>query len=87
MYHDKMQTGELIQRSTSDIDALRRFFSEQAIGIGRMLLLFIVNFAALLMLHVPLALFSALVVPVVLVMSLFFFGRVSKAYELFQEQD
>jgi ATP-binding cassette subfamily B protein len=87
MYHDKMQTGELIQRSTSDIDALRRFFSEQAIGIGRILLLFIVNFAALLMLHVPLALFSALVVPVVLVMSLFFFGRVSKAYELFQEQD
>ena len=24
-YHDRMQTGELLQRSTSDVDALRRF--------------------------------------------------------------
>ncbi len=34
-YHDKMQTGELIQRATSDVDALRRFFADQAIGVGR----------------------------------------------------
>ncbi len=30
-YHDKAQTGELIQRSTSDVDAIRRFFADQAI--------------------------------------------------------
>ncbi|MDQ7026450.1 MAG: ABC transporter ATP-binding protein [Anaerolineae bacterium] len=86
-YHDTMQTGELIQRSTSDINAIRLFVAEQAIGVGRILLLFIVNFAALLMLNVPLALFSVMVVPLVFVMSLFFFGKVSKAYERFQEQD
>ena len=34
-YHDNMQTGELLQRSTSDVDAIRRLFAEQAIGIGR----------------------------------------------------
>src|SRR5690606_13930771 len=45
-YHDKMQTGELIQRSTSDIFAIQQFFASQAIGIGRILLLFLVNFAA-----------------------------------------
>lgn len=86
-YHDKMQTGELIQRSTSDIFAIQQFFSSQAIGIGRILLLFGINFAALLWLHVPLALFSVMVVPVVILMSLLFFQRVSKAYERFQEQD
>ena len=86
-YHDKMQTGELIQRSTSDIFAIQQFFSNQAIGIGRILLLFFINFAALLWLNVPLALFSVMVVPVVIMMSLFFFQRVSKAYERFQEQD
>jgi ATP-binding cassette subfamily B protein len=32
-YHDKTPTGELIERCTSDVDALRRFFSEQAIGV------------------------------------------------------
>jgi len=30
-YHDNTQTGDLIQRSTSDVDALRRFFADQAI--------------------------------------------------------
>ncbi|MEO1289802.1 MAG: hypothetical protein AAFV93_18720 [Chloroflexota bacterium] len=30
-----MQTGELIQRSTSDIFAIQQFFGTQAIGIGR----------------------------------------------------
>jgi len=86
-YHDQMKTGELIQRSTSDIDAIRRFFAEQAIGIGRIFLLFVVNFGVLLFLHVPLAIFTVVVIPVVVVMSLFFFSWVSKAYEAYQEQD
>lgn len=86
-YHDKMQTGELIQRSTSDIFAIRMFFAEQAVGIGRILILFTVNFIALLTLHVPLALFSVIVIPIVIALSLFFFKRVGTAYERFQEQD
>ncbi|MGJ3237968.1 MAG: ABC transporter ATP-binding protein [Anaerolineae bacterium] len=86
-YHDRMQTGELIQRSTSDIFAMQQFFSGQAIGIGRIILLFFVNFGALLWLDVPLALFSVIVVPLVVVMSVFFFDLVGKAYESFQEQD
>jgi len=28
-YHDQTPTGELIQRSTSDVDALRRFFADR----------------------------------------------------------
>ena len=86
-YHDHMQTGELIQRSTSDVDALRRFFADQAIGVGRIVLLFVINFAALLSLNWRLALISIVVVPVILVMSAFFFRRVSKAYERYQEQE
>ena len=86
-YHGKTQTGELIQRSTSDIDAVRRFFADQSVGIVRILLLFSINFGALVTLHVPLALVSVIVVPIILVISLFFFQRVSKAYDAFQEQE
>ena len=43
-YHSKTPTGELIQRSTSDVDALRRFFADQAINIGRVVILFTINF-------------------------------------------
>ena len=38
-YHATTPTGDLIERVTSDVDTLRRFFSEQAIGMGRIILL------------------------------------------------
>jgi ATP-binding cassette subfamily B protein len=86
-YHDQTPTGELIQRSTSDVDAVRRFFADQAIGVGRIVLLFLVNLAALLVLNVQLALLSIIAVPIIVFTSAIFFRRVSQAYERFQEQD
>jgi ATP-binding cassette subfamily B protein len=86
-YHDQTQTGELIQRATSDVDAIRRFFADQAIGMGHIVLLFSINFAALLNLNWRLALFSVMVVPLVVLISVLFFRRVSKAYEVYQEQE
>jgi ATP-binding cassette subfamily B protein len=86
-YHDQTNTGELIQRSTSDIDAIRRFFADQAIGIGRISMLFLVNLGALLILDWRLALVSIIIVPFTIALSVVFFGRVSKAYEKYQEQD
>ncbi len=86
-YHDRTPTGELIQRATSDVDALRRFFADQAIGVGRISLLFLVNFGALLWLNWRLALLSVIAVPVIVITSFFFFRRVTEAYEAFQEQD
>lgn len=86
-YHARTPTGELIQRSTSDVDALRRFFAEQAIGVGRILLLFVINFIAIVNLSLQLALISIIVIPIVLVISFFFFKRITKAYEAYQEQE
>lgn len=86
-YHDRMQTGELLQRATSDVDAIRRFFAEQAIGVGRITLLFAVNFTALLILHVELALWSVVVIPVVVGVSLYFFKRIGEVYQAYQEQE
>lgn len=86
-YHDQTQTGDLIQRSTSDVDALRRFFADQAIGVGRIILLFVVNFAALLYLNWQLALISVVVIPLIIIISYFFFRKISKAYEAYQEQE
>lgn len=86
-YHDKMQTGELIQRCTSDVDAVRRFYAEEALGLGRIFLLFTVNFIALLALNWQLALLSVIVVPIVALVSLYFFRRVSNIYEAYQDQD
>lgn len=86
-YHDKTPTGDLIQRSTSDVDAVRRFFAEQAIGVSRIAFLFIINWIALFTLNVQLALFSAIAVPIILTVSIFFFRKVSVVYENYQDQD
>jgi ATP-binding cassette subfamily B protein len=86
-YHDKAQTGELIQRATSDVDAIRRFFAQEAIGFGRITLLFTINFVAIYNLNAQLAWISVVVIPVVTVMSYFFFKRISAAYEAQQEQE
>ncbi len=86
-YHDQTQTGELISRSTSDVDAVRRFYNDQAIGIGRIILLFVINFTALLNLNVRLAFISIIVLPIIVVVSFFFFRKISKIYEAYQEQE
>ena len=86
-YHDTMQTGELIQRATSDVDTLRRLFQDQLIGIGRTGLLFLVNISALALLHGWLALLSIPMLPVVAVASFFFFKRMETVFESYQSQD
>jgi ATP-binding cassette subfamily B protein len=86
-YHAKTPTGELIQRSTSDVDALRRFYSEQAIGVGRIVMMFVINFTAICYLNRKLGLISIAVMPLIILVSLFFFKRISKMYEAYQEQE
>ena len=86
-YHDRTQTGELIQRATSDVDAVRRFFADQLIGISRIGLLFGVNFAALANLNMRLALISIVTMPFIVLMSYLFFSKISKIYEGYQDQE
>jgi len=68
------------------VDAVRRFFNEQAIGVGRIILIFFINFIALLNLNAKLAWISVIVIPFMLYASLWFFKRVTKRYEKYQEQ-
>jgi ATP-binding cassette subfamily B protein len=57
------------------------------IGIGRIILLFGINFFVLARLNLRLAVLSVVVVPVIVVLSYFFFKRISRAYEKYQEQE
>jgi ATP-binding cassette subfamily B protein len=86
-YHATHPTGDLIERVTSDVDAMRRFFSEQGIGIGRIVLLFIINFIAILELNVKLGLLSVIAIPFMLLVSIWFFKKVVKRFEAYQAQE
>ncbi|RMF50676.1 MAG: ABC transporter ATP-binding protein, partial [Anaerolineae bacterium] len=86
-YHSHTSTGDLVERSTSDVDAVRRFFADQAIGAGRIVLLFVINFIAIYRLNARLAWASVVVIPFILAVSVWFFKKVSEAYEAYQKQE
>lgn len=86
-YHDNQQTGELIQHTTSDVEALRKLFAEQGLGIGRITLMFAVNFTAIVAINGRLALYSIVVIPIMLLISVYFFKKLGKVFESFQEQE
>ena len=86
-YHDKTPTGDLIERATSDMDAVRRFYADQAIGFGRIVLQFSISFAAIMSLSTRLAWMSIVAMPFVLGVSVVFFKAISKRYEKYQEQE
>ena len=86
-YHNENDTGELIQRVTSDVDALRLFFANNAIGVARTTILFLVNFIAIGILNWRLAWMSVIAIPIIVLISALFFKQISKTYEAYQEKD
>ncbi|MBI9097455.1 MAG: ABC transporter ATP-binding protein [Spirochaetaceae bacterium] len=86
-YHDKTRTGELIQKSTSDVDTIRRFYSEMIAGLSRIFFMFIINLISIFYLNTKLALLSIIAIPFIAVMSTLFFKRIHNSYESYQDQD
>ncbi len=86
-YHAEAKTGDLLERATSDVETLRRFFADQAIGIGRILLIFTINLIAISRINTLLTWISVIILPVILTVSMIFFRKLSKAYAAYQQQE
>lgn len=83
-FYDKADTGDLVQRCTSDVETLRLFLSGQVIEIGRALLLLVWVLPLMLGLHAGLTLLSLALLPILVAFAYFFFGKTKR---LFQEAD
>lgn len=79
-YHVKANTGDLIQRCTSDVETVRSFLATQAVEIGRAV--FLVIFTAVLMsrLNRSLTWVSLAVLPAIFAFGFFFFLRVKHVF-------
>jgi len=86
-YHDRVHTGDLIQRVISDVDALRRFFVDQSTSLSRIVLLFGINFVGLLSLNTWLALIVLAGVPLVIGVTFFFQQKIANLYRGFRQQE
>lgn len=85
--HDRMQSGELIQRSSSDVEEIRRLLAEHFTGVGRILAISSMSFVAMFNLHARLALVSAIVIPVSVFLSTRFWRHLSQIFFDFQDQE
>ncbi len=83
-YHVKAETGDLIQRCTSDIETIRRFLAVQFVEIGYAIFMVTFVLSILLSLNVKLTLIAMTVVPIIFVAAIVFFVKMRNA---FQESD
>jgi len=86
-YHVKAETGDLIQRCTSDVETIRRFLSVQLVEIGRALFMLALVIPIMLTLNKTLTLVAMLSVPFLFSFSLVFFLKVKKAFKASDEAE
>ncbi len=86
-YHDRAETGDLVQRCTSDVETLRQFLAAQVVEIGRAVLMMLVPIPLMLALDVRMTLISVAFVPPIVVFSFIFFRRVQASFKLVDEAE
>ncbi len=86
-YHAKAETGDLVQRCTSDVDTVRKFLALQLLEIVRCLALVLFSAGLMFLLDPGMALVSVAVTPVVFVTSLLYFRKERTAFQAYDEQE
>ena len=79
-WHTGHQTGEIIQRCTSDVEVIRNFVTTQCLEAFRVFFLVAVSFALMFPMNAKISLVALLFLPVVVAYSLFFYRRMAQRF-------
>ena len=86
-YHVKAETGDLVQRCTSDVETVRRFMSIQFVEVGRAVFMTAVALPIMFGMHARLAAVAVAIIPVVFVFAFVFFRKVQTAFKAADEAE
>lgn len=86
-WHSKVQTGDIIQRCTSDVETVRRFIGSQLVQLGRGIFLAVLILPVMLSLDTRMTLISTIVVPVIFVYAYVFFRQVRRRFKAADEAE
>lgn len=79
-WHDKNQTGDIIQRCTSDVEVIRNFVVTQLLEVFRTVFLITVSFAMMLSMNWKLSLVVFAFIPVVVLYSAVFYRLIARRF-------
>ena len=79
-WHVKCQTGDIIQRCTTDVDNIRNFIQQNLSEFIRTIFIFTISVLMMFSMDVFMSLVGLSLIPVILIFSIFYFRHVSKNF-------
>ncbi len=79
-WHMTHQTGDVIQRCTSDVDMVKRFLSEQLTSIFRIVILIVLSLCFMFGMNARLAALASIVIPLVVISSVIFHRKIAAKF-------
>lgn len=86
-WHDRNQTGDIIQRCTSNVEVIRGFVVTQLLEVFRTAFLVITSFVMMFSMNVKLSCVVLLFVPIVIVYSTVFYKLIAKRFTTADEAE
>ena len=86
-WHTEHQTGDIIQRCTSDVETVREFVSRHLIEIVRTVILIVTALFLMFSMNVKMALISTAFIPLIALYSTVFYGRISRQFQTADEAE
>ncbi|MFA5562160.1 MAG: ABC transporter ATP-binding protein [Eubacteriales bacterium] len=86
-WHNRHDTGDIIQRCTSDVDTTRNFVAEQLLLVFRIVILMFLSFFFMFRILPKLTLVAALSIPVIFLYSVVFSFKMTKRFTACDESE
>ncbi len=86
-FHVKHQTGDMIQRCTSDTDVIRNFIAVQLMQVFRTLFMVIFALGIMFTMNVKLSLITMIFAPIVAIYSTVFYSSIAKRFLIADEAE
>ena len=86
-WYAENHTGDIIQRSTSDVETIKMFLSEQLTSLFRTVLMLVLAVVFMLSISTRLTLASCAFIPVIVGYSFFFHRRIGSTFEAADEEE
>ncbi len=79
-WHMKNQTGDIIQRCTSDVDMVKNFISEQMTSVFRIVIMITMSLFFMFSMNVKLTLVALASIPIIIAYSTYFHSKIGKQF-------